>query len=143
MDANVEPQIQNNNVTTSFYLPEKDRQLKNAFAVYKPAAYYSHDFLSNDGRSIYAESINLIKDNLHLVPTLKYLALTTFSSNYKGGYVDSRIKLIDYVIFGEKCDIELPLENTIPLNVSLYISLFPCMLLLLSFLGCKLHYGII
>lgn len=120
MDTKVDSNFQIENHTSTILLPENDRKLKNAYHVYKPS-FYSLNFLSEEGRLIYAESIRCVDDSIIFVPSLRHLAISTFYKHYKGGKIDNRIKFVDYIEFGLNCNIELPLIDIIALDVSIVL----------------------
>lgn len=96
------------------WLPE-DPVVRNAYQVYG-ASYQTEKFLSEEGRKVYGESCKSGPD-LRRVERLQGLCVERLVKEFKGGALDERLRDDNFVLFGEKLDIDTPLEDLIDLEV--------------------------
>lgn len=89
--------------------------VENAWAVYQPS-FYTQILRSEENRNIYAEAFDF--STAQKVDTLKQMVLQYLLGKYKGGPLDHRIQRADNVWFGERIDVELPIADTVALDVS-------------------------
>lgn len=103
------------------WLPE-DEIVRNAFIVYGPS-FQTENFLSEEGRNIYGEACKS-KSEHKRVERLQNLCVEFLAKDFKGGCLDERLKYDNLVLFGEKLDINLPLEDLIQIEVTSYLFFF-------------------
>lgn len=92
-----------------------DRKIQKIYELYRPS-YRTLNFATEVERNIFAESFtNQLDPKFH--NSLRYIAMKAYAEYYKGGKIDNRITLDELVLFGELCNINLPLKDVYELEV--------------------------
>uniref|UniRef100_A0A336LUV2 CSON005138 protein n=1 Tax=Culicoides sonorensis TaxID=179676 RepID=A0A336LUV2_CULSO len=104
----VDPLIEFYSKKPKILLPQ-DLTLNHAYKVYGPS-FQSINFLSEEGRTIYAESCKTVP-NKNEIERLQDMCIETLSKNFNGGRLDERLNFDNLASFGEKLDVNLPLEK--------------------------------
>lgn len=95
-------------------------KLENVFGAYQ-TSLQCELLDSETGRQLYGESVKLADDSdkQFVIEPLRYLTLKELARTYRGGTIDERIQLDDLQLFGELCDVELPLFDLVDLEVNI------------------------
>lgn len=94
--------------------PKDPASVEDAWKVYEPS-FFTQYLSSEQNRNIYAEAFDFNVDKSVL--SLKMLVLQYLLTEYKGGALDGKITLNDKIWMGENIDIEMPVMNTVDLDV--------------------------
>lgn len=97
--------------------------LDDVWDVYKPS-FYTQALDSEQHRNVYAEEFELGAGKVAdkdgeptVVPTLRMILLKTMLANYKGGPLGEQVLPFDASWIGQRIDIEMPVEDTVDLDV--------------------------